>query len=583
MNRATFCAILVGLTAVGQPSFAQPSHRKLQVVIVGVTKFDIVSYNNPVLTDSISQRCRDLQDFFNAHLGAGNISIHEYCTPELTTRESLRHLFSVEIPSLSANTVTMIFLMSHGEAISFKNGFLNSDVEIIASDTKTSDEQNDARGERLFSSLLLGSEVFSWLQRAPAGSTILMFVDTCHSGAAASLSASLLTFLQQQFGLGTLVISSALPGDNTYQAEFTQALMTLWDKGNNCLNQDTLPNDIFREMSKEVPLSGTEGLPTFVVQYSGPVCLGNFGKDRKLLFIYAGPDAKGKPYSYQIAEDTSTGPNYIINGFISYPYLPIPLDSKKYVVTIKRDPDVDLIWNIDLGTSGPQVIWLDSAAAPTDVGKFSEAMVATAQRNGSPPLEIATLREQAVEVYRAIGKDSDATRLEAEIRDGLGRLVSPVVRALAFKVPSEFTAILDRAEAKKDDGVAGFLGFGGGFGSPAEIPARDEIGHELELLGDFRNAAALYSKAARMAESTGDMTERAKFADEAYFALGAAGEPQAAKEIRERFSISVGSLSGMELQALKDKSGPALQTYRALSIIHALSGSPTKKLNSPSR
>lgn len=256
---------------------------------------------------------------------------------------------------------------------------------------------------------------------------------------------------------------------------------------------------------------------------------------------------------------------------INYTYLPIPLDSKKYTVTIKRDPDVNSTWNVDLAASGSQVIWLDSAATPTDVGRFSETMITTAERNGSPPREVNTLRQQAVEVYRAIGLDSDASRIEAEMqRRGSALPVSPIVRYLAFKAPEEFSTVLSTREAKKDLGFAGFLGFGPGFGDKADIPSQTEIAHQLELLGDYRNAALLY-KGAATAAAPEDTTGRSQLANNAYFALGAAGDPKAAKELREKFSIPASGYVALESLALKDKSGVNLLTYKALSIMHALS------------
>jgi hypothetical protein len=557
-------AFFTWLSLASPFGLAQQPHRTVQVVIIGVTKFDIPSYNNSVLTDAISSRCAELETYFKTHLGAGNVTIHSYCTPELTSREHLRHLFAVDIPSFSANTLTMIFLMSHGEAVSFNNDFLKSDVEIIASDTKTSDEQNDSKSERLFSSVLLGSEALTWLQRAPAGSTILMFVDTCHSGSASSLSTNMLTFLQQQFGLGSLVLASALPSDNTYQAAFTEALMNLWDAGTNCLNEDTLPNDVFQQMSTQVPLTGSEGLPTFIVKYNGPLCLGNFGKDRKLLFIYAGHDAQQRPYNYQIAEDLSTGSHPILKNLLNYTYLPIPLDAKKYTVNIKRDPDVNSTWNVDFESSGPQVIWLDSTAPPADVGRFAETMVTTAERNGSSDEEITTLRRQAVAVYRAIGLDDDASRIEATLRqNGSALAVSPVVKDLAFRPLTEFSAALKDIQSWSLE-PAGLTG----MQPHAQIPSTSEIGHQLELMGDFRNAAVLYKSAANAEK---DSATRSKLADNAYFALGASGDAKSAKDIRQKFSIPVGGYAALESQALKDKSGQTQLTYRALSIIHALS------------
>ena len=303
--------------------------------------------------------------------------------------------------------------MSHGESISFKNDLLNHDLELITSDTYTSDEVHDNKGERQFSSILFGSELMTWLERAPKRSTILVFLDTCHAGSAASVSTTLTSALQKQFGLEYLVIGSSLSQDKAYSALFIKEIMGLWAQ-DGCLNQDTLPNDVYNKMKAEAALQNSEGMPEYIIRYAGPLCLGNFGKDRRLLFMYAGQGAEENPFQYTISEDSGLIKKIIKeNQQLQYTFLTVPLDAKKYIVAVRRGNQFVGRWPVDLSSSEHQTIWFDTPSDPRDIGKIGETMVAEADKNGSSPAEIADLAGSTAGVYRSIGLNHDADRVLA--------------------------------------------------------------------------------------------------------------------------------------------------------------------------
>jgi hypothetical protein len=528
------------------------SLRKIHVVVVAVPQFAIADYNSDVLQSAFSERCSSLKDYFEQHFGKDNVEVHQYCTTESTTRESLRHLFSIDVPRFSANTLTLIFIMSHGESAQFGNKFLSSDLELITSDTSTSDVEGDLKGERQFSSILFGSELMAWLQRVPAGSTILMFLDTCHSGAAASFSTSLMVDLQQQFGLRASVFASSLPQDVSYKALFTKELMELWDGESHCLNQDTLPNDILRKMSQEAPVAGTEGLPYFVVRYNGPVCLGNFGKDRRLLFLYAGQDAEVNPFQYDISEDLGTSQRMIISDQLQYVYLPVPLDAKKYIVNVRRSNQVIGKWSIDLTSDASRLLWFDpSSATPQNVAKFGETMADTAEANGSPSQAVVDLKQRAVAVYRAAGFAADADRLQGEMK-ARGQIVtfSETAQSLAFMPKGAIKNALTAAEDQGD-------------GSNTVTVAR-----ELELLGDFSSAAIMLQDAASKETNP---EKKAHLASDAYVASLSAGDVKGAKKIQQQYgtpadvhaiiaaptqNTPIATMKATGLAAVLDRKGP---------------------------
>jgi len=384
-----------------------PDHRKVHVVIVAVPHFAISKYNSSDLAEAFITRCDNIGKYFTKTLGEENVQIHPYCTEETTKRETLRRLFSLTIPSFSADTVTLVFIMSHGEAASFRNDYLSNDLELITSDTYTSDEEHDAKGERQFSSILFASELMSWLERAPSRSTILIFLDTCHAGAAASLGTSLRATLQSQFGLRFLVLGSSLSQDQSYSALFTKELLDLWQQ-NHCLDQGALPHQIYDKMKTEAALKESEGLPRYVVEYNGPLCLGNFGKDRHLLFMYGGQGAQDRPYQYTIYDDSG---KQIKADQMDFAFLPVPLDANKYVVAVKRGEQFVGKWPVDLTRTEHQTVWLDALPQSEIVGTVGEAMIEAAKKNGSSASEIRDLVNSTAVAYYSVGRKQDALRV----------------------------------------------------------------------------------------------------------------------------------------------------------------------------
>jgi len=518
--------------------------RKIHVVIVAVPHFAIEDYNNDVVLSSFAERCDGLKTYFQQHLGKDNVDVRQYCTAPLTTRDSLRHLFSVEIPSFSANTLTFIFIMSHGESAQFGNDLLKQDLELITSDTTTSDTPHDSKHEREYSSILFGSELMAWLERAPARSTILIFLDTCHAGSAASVSARLIGFLQQQFGIRTLVIASSLPSDESYRALFTKELLELWNSGE-CLNQDTLPSDIHDKMKTEAPLEGSEGLPYYVVRYQGPLCLGNFGEDRRLLFLYAGQDAEQNPFQFDVFEQSDgTQKSIFHDKQLSYTYLTIPLDSKKYVINVRRGAQQIGQWPVDLTSSESSLIWFDDSASPDDVGKFGEVMVRTSEENGSSASELAELRQKTVAAYLAANLTVDANRVMGEMSArGESVSFSQDAQSLVFE-PSGSVQTFVAANSQSQS-----------------ASNQSALAKQLELMGDFVNAATILNNAA---QNEPDTQRRDEIAKEAYLASIAAGDTDAAKQVQVHYQISVPA--PLDLKVAK-----APEALKAAGIAAALS------------
>lgn len=499
-------------------AISQGGNRKIHVVVVAVPHFAISDYNSQDLKEAFEKRCDQLGTYFTNALGKENVEIHPYCTAKLTTREALRRLFSLTIPGFSQDTVTMIFIMSHGESVKFGNDLLKNDLELITSDTSTSDEVNDAKGERQFTSILFGSELMSWLERSPKRSTILIFLDTCHAGSAASLSTALKASLQQQFGLQYSVIGSSLSQDKSYSALFTKELIALWGQ-DSCLNQDTLPLDIYNQMKTEAALQNSEGLPEYIVRYSGPLCLGNFGKDRRLLFMYAGQGAEQNPFQYTIAEDLGTSAKIVKNSQqLPFAFLAVPLDAKKYTVSVRRGDQFVGKWPVDLTSAEHQALWLDTSLSSQDVGRIGESMIQAADKNGSSSLEVASLAYRTAAIYSSLGRKDDANRV-------LQLMPNQEVVALA---------------AGKSIGGAGGVVFGGGSGENVDVLneimllSPDTRAEVAQSKGNFSAAAKDFHIAA---EEAADPEQRKRAAKQAYISALASGDFDSAKEVRKKFHL----------------------------------------------
>jgi hypothetical protein len=515
----------------------QTEARKIHVVVVAVPIFKIDRYNSRVLKDAFQERCDELKDFFETHLGTENVDVEQYCTEDKTTRESLRHLFSIDIQRFSAKTVTLIFIMSHGEQVSFGNGFLDSDVELITSNTEETNDK-DSDGKRRFTSILVGSELLTWLETAPTGSTILTFLDTCHSGAAGSLSTKFVQFMaQQDGGLRSLVVSSSLRSEATYQAFFAEDLLDLWNSGTTaapgCINLDTMPDDIYKRMKSQAPLENNEGTPEVLIPYQGPLCLGNFGKDRKLLFIYAGQDAQKDPYHYEVKQHSSAGATIIIpEQPLRFAFYPIPLDAGQYSITVTRHNQLAGTWDVDLSAASTRVIWLDEKASPAAFGTAAERIALTAQNEGLPAEEIIKLQGRAVAVYRAANMTDDAKRLEAALaKEGQNaEPPPPPPRTISVSLNDAIT-----------------------------------IADQYKLMGDFKLAGTVLERAADAQRSNPKHDE---VATQAYFAFIAAGDVQSASKVRKNFNLDDSSLKPIE--HLAAKGGTVGDGARTLGLAESL-------------
>lgn len=518
-------------------SFDSVSQKQIQVVIIGVPAFAISKYNSTALSETITQRCQDIKAFFKGRFTDKQIAYHEYVTPETTTKESLRKLLEIDLPGIASGTLTFLFIISHGEIELHPNAPVSQDLRIVASDTTDTTERDFK-----FTSIPVATGLIPWMQKLSAGSTILTFLDTCHSGAASNKIVALSAELQQQLGVSIMVMASALPQQKAYNASFTAALLNLWNKSNgpkDCLVAAGM-RDRLREEMKDVlsiPLSPEEGFATFIVEYKGPVCFNNFGTDGKLLFLYVGtafPSASWVVYQ----EDTAGERKEIKVGSLDMKSFDlVRLDSGIYTVDLVKDAKVTHIpAKIDLQENPTEIIWLDTPSSLTSLGEFTRAMADLAEKSGLSSGAVSNLRLRAATSFLAVGDITSA---------------QPLLKTLP---PAYSNIPLVEKYSKVDI---------------SSSPSIEQIKK------DFSSSASLL---ARTAETS--MIGYVGFAREAYLMFGTAGMSKEAKQVRERFHLNFGAegkdMIKAETKARESNSASSRQTFQILTTKTAVKNAASK-------
>jgi hypothetical protein len=265
-----------------QPPVAASPHAKVQVVVIGVPSWKVSDYQYSALGKSIKDTCSELTDFFTKQFGENvefHPSIDEMCTEDATTYDSIRRMLYHELPIFSKDTLTFVFMMSHGDVVKYDNGYLPQDVAFLTSDA--TDDDRDSR------SLGVGVELISWMSRLKSGSTVLTFIDTCNAGAVETLSLKVQSDIRDALGLKGGLMVSSLNNHGTYAAAFTRSLLGVWNS-QKCpagKMEDAIYSGIEGIVGK---LDGFDGYPAIPIPFAGSLCLSQVSQDLRLLFLYQG-------------------------------------------------------------------------------------------------------------------------------------------------------------------------------------------------------------------------------------------------------------------------------------------------------
>ena len=249
----------------------------------------------------------NLAEFFKTNFPAANLTIvrdkqkNGQTVDDETKSGNLRDFFNFKFPSIANDNITVLFLLSHGEAKPSENHSSDSDLLIMASDTPKGDPFHSK-------TLSLTHDIIGRLTDLKPGSFIVGYIDTCQAAAAHSVPLATMAAIAGERGTKMNIWAASLADEYAFQASFTRALVELWQKPADsppsngvprCTDTTWSPSKIRDEiselLSKQNPplsLKENEGLPTLLLQ-SAPtlLCLETFAADSAIVTVSNESDA----------------------------------------------------------------------------------------------------------------------------------------------------------------------------------------------------------------------------------------------------------------------------------------------------
>jgi hypothetical protein len=382
------------------------NEQKIQVFIIGVPKWHLEDLQHSDLSAGITDACHEIVRFFRARFSdPGLLEFHpkvdQMCTEKFSTYERITHMLKVELPSSGKQTLTFLFMMSHGQTVNTSNKAVRQDLRFISSDM-TNDTVDDK-------SILIGRDLIPWLNQMPSGSTVIAFIDTCNSGSVDSLQLRLVETLQKQYGLRFGLVASSMSGEKTYNANFTRSLLKFWQT-HPCPSEkfeDWIHANVASE-TKLVDLKGFEGYPQVIVPYADGEdwCLNALSSHGKLLFLYQGAT---DPVRWTIARK-ETGDDFpkprtrlVANTSFSLELVP----AGHYTITALTPENRSVQFGpLDLTSTSTAPVFLSTPKSPIEVTKAFESWRNYAAYKGIPDRELKLI-DKRVELAMAIQSPED--------------------------------------------------------------------------------------------------------------------------------------------------------------------------------
>ena len=533
LNRAVAVSCLLwAVSATSQTSGVPPSPsalKKIHVVIIGVPQWQDSAYKDSPLGPDIHQTCLEIVKFFQSRFDPQQVQFHpnadDPCTKDATQYSAIRHLLYTQLPEFGKDTLTFLFMMSHGEIDNYDNQFLQHDLRFIASDTVDSDPQE--------TSLSVGIELLNWLQKLPPGSTVLAFVDTCNADALDTMKLQIDGALQNFLGLKFGLIVASLSDKSTYQANFTKSVLGLWQSDSCPEDVESLENALYDEIkakTKIKKLVNKDGYPKVLINYGGSWCLNQLKAGGKLLFLYQGSLSDVQWNVKQEASTSGYDKEFIVS-HSSFRLMIVPPGLYSVTATPKTGQPKSFP-KVDLLHASTQPIFLKAPNTTKEAYSAVNTYQQYAKFKGVSPEESSKLDQITEFAYARAFGESDAAAARG------GERLSPV----------EVKGLIKDAH-----------------GRPEEL---HEIGVKLLRSGDFTNATTAFVMAA---SSTKDTESRQNNAKAAYLAAAAAGRADRAAMVRHRFDFDLGTgekrLFAAETAALKDKDPHTVDSLKAAGTI----------------
>lgn len=412
--------------------------KKLQVIIIAVSEFEDPAWHNARVKESIRSAADELESFFSKRFP--NAQLHILRTKDETTSDSIRALLR-QLRTFGSNTITLLFILSHGEQLALPNPAYSQDLMIITSDTRSQDPEARAiRAKR---------DLITSFQELARGSLVFAFIDTCHSGA---IGSALLQFentlVDQLSAVKMNVVTSALPENRSFRAMFTKALLEIWRRNGNCTSPYSTPQrlrEAIRSMlaSEGQTLRETEGHVSVPIPFKGNFCLESFGTDRALIAFYNASSTNYIASIRPIEQDKQY--RALQTALLPKDVTATNLERGIYDIRVLEPIEGNQVGDakqIDLARQPVQIFPVATTEDPKELGAAYERFAGYAEMAGMSGNIVQEFRLTALAHFERAGD----TQSIARIRVSLGEFGEPYVTVEEVAVMGE-ADLIDRSGA----------------------------------------------------------------------------------------------------------------------------------------
>ena len=507
LRRAVVLFAAGGLLTTLAGAQQAPSARKLLVVVIAVSEIEDATLHNATLATSIAQRADSIRDYFSHNYDPNTVEIRVLRSRQETTYDYIKAFLRGELRQLGAGTVTLMFVLSHGKPTSRKQGNLRQDLMIATSNTTDANWPNRA--------LFANGDLIEDLQGLTAGSVVLLFLDTCYSGAAIDgLLPKFQAAVLQERGLRMMVLASTLSDREAFRASFTEGLLTLWRvRRSACTEIQSAPDEIRRIMdSTSVARYGEhlrpgDGHPRVLIPYLGRLCLEAFGAETGVLFLL-NPTATSRTATVRALADRTARAEFTDRAMEPKDVLPLRLTRDRYEVSISSEDLVVRTDTVDLASG------------------FAVDIVPGV---GGEDLEVLGAQYQRAANLAAFAFGNENARVDLLTHAYVASSASNQSRAR-----ERARTIRDGLEAQgRTDVFAARTFWTGEHSVPTDTGWE---WHTAVLSQQYDAVASVLEKMAAEASST---KERKARATRAYLSYAASSRPAKAKELQEKYALDV--------------------------------------------
>jgi hypothetical protein len=385
-----------------------PPQPSLRIFIIAVRDFpkspEKDSLYDAGVDKGIADTTKALVNFLSKQYG---VTPHVLTARDDTSSAALREQLDNYFTNETDYTVNLVFVMTHG--IGEWNAAVSpssSRLYLATSDTT----RGNYKGHSLKATELV--EYFNGLRK---GSSVFLFLDTCHSGAINTPALQAELAAAWKSSTRTMIVSSSLAEQSSYNTRFTQALLSIWE-GNVgkdvCTRGKTaIAKRINTEMARFPVSTGLKQEVLVMFPYTDDFCLESFASGWGLLIL---DNPSDKPVMVSILRASDLMPPVEDLRLEGGQVLPIRLERKQYEVHLSSiDPQFSI-------SKKPVAVDLEAADAISYLvlPPLSSMSSVNVETHASQLVALA-------ESVRTLGvTDTQVARADAEIVGQLQGLVS---------------------------------------------------------------------------------------------------------------------------------------------------------------